>query len=165
MVLKALILGLALLIAAAFGGGDQEVPFKVYKPSQEFFSRVDKFKYEVIRSEDNWKEYWKTVLTSGAQSDDGGPIPAQPSKVDWSKNMLVAIHLGPRPTTGFGLRVDAVRKHDGAYTIHATELPRTGGMAAMHVTYPFVIIRVPAFKGEVYVQVKKPEPRTGHAGG
>ncbi|MEM6332389.1 MAG: protease complex subunit PrcB family protein [Planctomycetota bacterium] len=58
--------------------------------------------------------------------------------VDWSRRDVVAVTLGQKPTSGFGIRIDRVVATDWGLEVDVTEIaPRPGQQVAQVVTHPW----------------------------
>jgi len=134
LALTAVVAGAILLQASPKAGS--ELPFKQIESGG--FSRQRDPKVFVIRSASDYQAYNKTC---------GREMPT-PS-LDWRSSQLVAVHIGSAPSTGYGVFVKRiVRTGPSLVTIEAVEItPPPGTMQAMHVTYPFVVVKTPVFKG------------------
>jgi hypothetical protein len=98
-----------------------------------YASRIDNPQMIVLNTEVDFQIYYGKAF--------GGRAPR--AGVDWYKYRLVAIHLGTRKTTGYGVSVRNVAKN-GAYgnIIAMEETPIPGQFVSRVETSPFVIIRV-----------------------
>lgn len=107
------------------------VPFKQIEVGG--FSRQREERVFVIRSADEFKAYADiTGRNTTAQS------------FNWTKNEVLAIHIGSAPSTGYGVTVKRLLK-TGPTTVEidiVKSTPPPGMMQAMHVTYPFVSISI-----------------------
>lgn len=128
----------ALLLVAIAIGTAQTAPAK---PVEVAFKQVDSGGFSrqrtqrvfVIRSGDDFSAY---LATTGRRI-------TRP-KIDWTTNELIAIHIGPAPSTGFGVTVKRVLT-TGPHAVSieiVKSTPPPGTMQAMHVTYPFVLISI-----------------------
>ncbi len=97
-------------------------------------SAICEHKTIVVKSEKQWKELWKEH--SGAQ--------AQEPKVDFSREMVVAVFLGVRNKAGY--QIDIVTMPDpldkNKLVIFYKEIPPHGDFAAQMITHPFAMIKV-----------------------
>jgi len=106
----------------------------------------------LITSRIDFESYW-TRLT-GERS--------VPNDIDWSRDMVVAIHLGRRMTGGFGIQVVSVDlTRPGEVTVNwAERKPLAGTIASQAITSPYALVRIPRGVGEVKVnQVLTPMGR------
>lgn len=92
-------------------------------------------KREVIRTQTELQKYW--VEAFGMEAGE------TPKDVDFTKDQLIAIHIGRRPTTDFAVVVDNVTLSTRATTIALHEVRPHGMMVAHHLTSPFIIIKIP----------------------
>jgi hypothetical protein len=75
-------------------------------------------------------------LTEGTQF-------AEPPSVDFSREMVVMLSLGSRPSSGFGVDVRGVRKQGSQLTIDAIEMPPGACVTLPVVTCPWTMVAVP----------------------
>ncbi len=89
----------------------------------------------VLNTENDLISYWPRAM--------GGSAFAVPKGVDWLKYKLVALHLGTRPTSGYGLIVQNIVRDGGYATIHAVEeTPLPNQYVASVPSNPWVIVKV-----------------------
>jgi hypothetical protein len=101
-------------------------------------SNIDAPRQAVARTEAEWTALWK------AHNFDK-PAP----RVDFSKETVVAVFSGSRPTAGFTVRIVGAEAKDGALVVRYAETrPAAGTMTAQILTSPYDIVAVPRFAGE-----------------
>jgi hypothetical protein len=62
----------------------------------------------------------------------------QPPPVDWSRDQVVLIALGPRSSTGYSLRILRVVERRGRIDVYARErTPTLGEPVTARITYPY----------------------------
>jgi len=90
----------------------------------------------VVDDADVWEETWRTL-----NPDDS----SAPPEVDWARDMVVVVALGPRPTTGYAVRIEEIVATATTMDVHCLET-RPGSYAAHMMTYPFhaVVVAVAA---------------------
>jgi hypothetical protein len=100
------------------------------------YSKIDESGTMTLTNPDEWQNYW-TRLT--------GTRPGMaPNNIDWTKEKVVVLNLGARPTSGYALSVLAVEKNGYYGIIRAVEeTPVAGSWVSKRPTHPFVVIRVP----------------------
>lgn len=87
----------------------------------------------VMSSEWDFANYYRRAFD--------GPVPN--SGNDWLQFKLVAVHLGSKPTTGYGISVRNVLRSNGGGIIRAAEeAPLPGQIVTRIQTQPWVIVRV-----------------------
>ncbi|OLC83388.1 MAG: hypothetical protein AUH72_04565 [Acidobacteria bacterium 13_1_40CM_4_65_8] len=70
--------------------------------------------------------------------------------VDFTKNMVVGIFLGSRPTAGFGVEIVSAQPESGTLLVKYKETrPSRDTIAAQVLTSPFHLVAVPKFDGTV----------------
>jgi hypothetical protein len=98
-------------------------------------ARTDRPGLFTLDSPQDWQRFWSQL-----SGDSSGTAPAG---VDWSKYSLVAICLGQRPTTGFGVDVVNVEKHGANGVIRAVEIvPVPGSRVRQRRVSPYIILKV-----------------------
>jgi hypothetical protein len=140
----------ALAIACAAGspsGGAQAGAALAFEPiADESTSGLGVPLREVVRDEARWALLWEQVYAAVT------PRPPRPA-VDFSRQMLIAVAAGTRPTGGFDIAVQAVSGRGNALQVEVLEsCPAPGAMVSAGLTQPVMIVRLdavalaPAFK-------------------
>jgi hypothetical protein len=112
-------------------------------------SSVDEPQQVVVRNMDAWNVLWKSHTNA----------PTVP-RVDFTKDMVVAVFLGTRPSAGFSVEILRARRDGGELVIeYAESRPAPGGVAAQLLTAPAHIVTVPRHNGPVRFE-KRPEARS-----
>ena len=95
-------------------------------------SNVDDRLTASARSEAEWTTLWK-------KHNFDRPAP----RVDFSKEMVVAVFMGSRPTAGFSVEIVAAAERDGKFVVTYKEAqPAPGGISAQVLTAPYHIAAV-----------------------
>lgn len=98
-------------------------------------------RFEVVRDDAAWQSLW-------SENGGTGSAPA----VDFSRDMVVALWLGARPTSGYAVRIDAVQESQilgmpgapAGVRVHATEFMVPPGTPVTAVpSQPYHIVRAP----------------------
>src|SRR5262249_49130836 len=96
-------------------------------------SNVDSTKQAVARTEAEFAELWKT-------HNYDKPAP----KVDFSKEMVVAVFMGSRPTAGFSVEIVSAAERSGdLVVIYREKMPSPGAMTAQVLTAPYHMAAIP----------------------
>jgi hypothetical protein len=97
-------------------------------------SSMDDKRQAVVRTDAEWSRVW--TLHAGEKT--------RPA-VDFSKDMVLALFLGTRPTAGFTTEIVGVREEAGGTLIvsYKETRPAPGDVAAQILTSPFHIVAVP----------------------
>lgn len=83
-----------------------------------------------------------------------GRAPRAP-RVDWSRDQLVVVSLGPRSSSGYSLRVvSLVERRRGLYLTLREQTPSLGEPVDPHVTYPYRALVMRASTKPVYVKLQ-----------
>lgn len=96
-------------------------------------------KQVTIRTPSEWKALW----------NDHAPTEKLPT-VDFTKNMVVGVFLGTKPSAGHDVEIIAVR-HQGKDLVveYAQKQPAPGTMTAQILTEPYHLVSVPKHEGSV----------------
>ena len=96
-------------------------------------------KQVTIRTAAEWKALWK----------DHAPAAKMP-EVDFSKDMVVGIFLGSKPSEGYDVEIVGVRMEGKDLIVeYAQKQPGRGTLAAQILTEPFHLVTVPRYAGTV----------------
>ena len=108
-------------------------------------SNVDEAKQVVVRTDAEWTKLWQ----------QHSPDRQRPA-VDFSKDMVVGVFMGSRPTAGYNLSIVSTFAKDGNVLVRYQETqPRPGTMAAQVLTFPYHLVAVPKASGEVTFEKAK----------
>jgi hypothetical protein len=136
-----------LLLASCIGYGASPVPGSVDFETIErgLQSGVHTSKAVVILGQTAWKRLWMVHKKTGASD-------ATPPAVDFSKEMVIAVFLGERPTGGFSVRVTeiSIPESAGGLSVSVEEVkPGKRCIVPMVITYPYQIVRLARNEGPV----------------
>lgn len=132
--LAALALLLACAAATPGDAGDAEHPFETLL-AQPYSGLAGK-RREVVRDPAAWARLWAEVHATTI------PAPALPA-VDFTREMLIAVAAGTRPSGGFRLEVRRVATRGTALEIEVHETcPAPGAMVTMGLTQPVEVVRL-----------------------
>jgi hypothetical protein len=102
-------------------------------------SSIDEERQAVVRTDAEWTALWRRH----------NPNRARP-RVDFAKDMVLAVFLGSRPVAGFSTEIANVAISGDVLVVQYREKrPVGGGVAAQVLTFPFDIVAVPARAGPV----------------
>ena len=83
-----------------------------------------------------------------------GRVPRAP-RVDWSREQVVVISLGPRSSTGYSLRIArVVERRRGVDVLVREQTPSLGEPVEARVTYPYRAVAIHSTKKPVYVKLQ-----------
>ena len=141
----ALLLCASLCIAACAStlssGPNGGLPFRTLLRGYQ--SGVDKECVRIAHTPAEWTSLWREHSTNEL------PRPAEPH-VDWSKDMVVFVALGRRPSGGFGVEIDKLSLDGGALRVEAHETkPAPERLVPMVVSTPYHAITTPRRDGPV----------------
>ena len=108
-------------------------------------SAVDDGRQVIARTPDEWTKVWRL-------HDSKRPAPA----VDFTREMVVGVFMGSRPTGGFGVEIVGTRQEGDAVIVQYREsMPGPGSMTAQVLTSPFHLVSVPRIDGDVKFELVK----------
>ena len=126
-----------LVIMSSVGSGAQgSEPRTVDKGDQ---SNIDEAKQVAIRSDAEWSTLW---------TRHGGE--RKKPAVDFSREMVVGVFMGSRPSAGYTTSIVSTVSKDGKMLVRYEEkVPAKGMMTAQIITSPYHLVTVPKMAGEV----------------
>ena len=90
----------------------------------------------VIKTEDIWKDVWAKVYAFQL------PKPKLP-KIDFEKDMIIAVFMGERRSGGFSIEIKKIIKTDKEIVVEVEERePDPGSIVTMALTQPYHIVVV-----------------------
>lgn len=100
---------------------------------------VEDPRHVTVRSADELAMLWRAHA----------PDRAQPP-IDFSRDMLVGVFLGSRPTSGYDVEIVSVREGKGTLVVrYRATSPGRDIMTAQVLTAPYHLVVVPRYGGEV----------------
>lgn len=116
-----------LVFAAAVSA---QAPRTIEKGDQ---SNVDDAKQVVVRDAAGWRKLWQ-------QHAPDRPLPP----VDFTKESVVAVFMGSRPTAGYSVAILSTTEGGGALVVRYRETrPAPGVITAQVLTFPYHIVAIP----------------------
>lgn len=107
--------------------------------NSDTMSGVDRAEQVVVRTDSEWQALWQRHA----------PGRTRPT-VDFSKEMVVAVFLGSRPSGGYQVQITGVRSEGDTLVVQWREArPGPGQVAAQVLTAPAHIVTVPRHAGQV----------------
>lgn len=102
-------------------------------------SNLDEPRQVVVRTQEEWNTLWRRHATERPQPG-----------VDLSKEMVLGVFMGSRPTAGFAVEVASAVVEGGVLVVNYRELrPGRDAITAQVLTSPYVIVAHPRHAGEV----------------
>jgi hypothetical protein len=115
------------LLVAAQG---QEMPRMVDKGDR---SQIMSAREVVVRTVAEWEALWRSHLPA-----------RQPAAVDFSKEMVVGVFLGSRPTPGYGVTIVSATEQGSVLAVRYRETsPPSDAILAQVITFPYQIVAIP----------------------
>jgi hypothetical protein len=108
------------------------------------YSGLDSPERLVVRDAATWQTVWNQIYRGQS------PVPPAPS-VDFSRDMIVVVALGARPSSGYNILIDGASElaNDGVSVIVDSSSPGSNCVDAQVLTQPVDIARVPLRQGPV----------------
>jgi hypothetical protein len=79
----------------------------------------------------------------------------EPPPLDWSRDQVVVIALGPRSSSGYSLRIErVVERRRGIYVYAREQTPSLGDPVTARVTYPYRLLAMRSSAKPVYVKLQ-----------
>jgi hypothetical protein len=92
----------------------------------------------VARNQADWKALWQKHVSTEPNS------PALPA-IDFSRETVIAVFLGEKPTGGHDIEITGVEQRDGSLVVSFVERsPQPGSVVTQAFTQPFHIVKVAA---------------------
>jgi hypothetical protein len=114
----------ALTVTVQFSTLDKGLTSGVREPTQV-----------VIRTRDDWAALWGRHMQIQ-------PAPQAPP-VDFSRDMVVALFMGERPTGGHRIEITRVERTDSGLSVrYRSQAPDSGTMVSQALTQPFHLITI-----------------------
>jgi hypothetical protein len=102
-------------------------------------SNMDDAAQVVAKTQQEWEQLWQRHA----------PERSRPA-VDFSKEMVLAVFLGSRPTAGYALEIVSATQNGGTLVVRYREsAPARSAMTAQVLTSPYHFVAVPFFPGSV----------------
>ena len=96
-------------------------------------SQVDAARQAAVQSAAEWNTLWSQHAGDRAK----GPV-------DFTKEMVLAVFLGTRPTAGFSVEIVGAREEGATLIVSYRETrPQPGSVAAQVLTSPYHLVAVP----------------------
>lgn len=107
--------------------------------NSDMMSGIDRPQQSIARTSEEWQSLWQ-------RHAPGRPAPA----VDFTKNMVVGVFLGSRPSGGYQAEITGIAVEGGVMVVKwAERRPGPGQVAAQVMTAPSHLVTVPRHSGEV----------------
>ena len=130
---------------AAYGGGDG---LELRRIGQWTRTGIGESRRLVIRDANAWAEFWSELGV--------GDRP----EVDFTRSVVIAVAAGQRPTGGYEIAVDRVRRADGELTVEVVETaPGPNCTTPASLTQPVDVVVVPALAARNWSFVERKEVR------
>ena len=96
-------------------------------------SNIDDARQVLVRTEAEWVKLWQ---------QHGGDRPRP--RVDFSKEMVIGLFMGSRPSAGFSTAVVSATAGNGALIVRYSEtMPAPKALSAQVLTFPFHLVAIP----------------------
>ena len=96
-------------------------------------SNIDDARQVLVRTEAEWVKLWQ---------QHGGDRPRP--RIDFSKEMVIGLFMGSRPSAGFSTAVISATAGNGALIVRYSEtMPAPKTLSAQVLTFPFHLVAIP----------------------
>jgi protease stability complex PrcB-like protein len=128
----------SLVIAAALqAGGPPSAPMTTIEKGTD--SAVESARQAVARTDAEWATLWQSHAW-----DRDRP------KVDFTRDMVIGVFMGTRPTAGFSVEIVGAHPDNGVLVVRYRETtPGRNTMTAQILTAPYHLVSIARFDGEV----------------
>ena len=139
-----LALALAAVLVQPPGAPRPNIPILTTVPAMKTIdkgdhSNMDDARQAAVKTAAAWKQLWQ-------QHSPDRPLPA----VDFTKEMVVGVFTGSRPTAGYSVEIVSAIEASGTLVVRYKEAtPGRGTMTAQVITSPYHMVAVPLFPGDV----------------
>ena len=90
----------------------------------------------VVRTQAEWNTLWQ-------KHSSIEPKPSQAPVIDFSKELVIGVFLGQKPTGGYDVEIVSVEPNDGTLMVSFREKsPQPGAILTQAFTQPFHIVRI-----------------------
>src|SRR5882672_1575839 len=104
----------------------------------------------VVRSQNDWAALWSRHMRTQI-------APPPPPSVDFSRDMVVALFMGERPTGGYAIDVTRIERTDAGLAVHyRTTRPDPSAMQMQVLTQPFHLVTLPRADDSVTFVAESP---------
>jgi hypothetical protein len=125
-------------------GNEEMVPFVTL--SRGITSAMAGRSFLAIRTAQEWQDIWHQHSSHLTVSPGLPPV-------DFSKEMVIAIFQGNKPTGGFSIEILRVEKSEEKFLVFYKEVtPPPGSMVPQALTQPCHMIKLQRMEGEVIFQ-------------
>lgn len=116
-----------------------------------FFSGITEQKKLIIKTRDQWKNLWNKHTSIRLPPSE---VPA----IDFTKNMIIVVFMGQKPTGGFAIEITKIKKYkDEIVTSFAEGRPPSDALVTQVLIQPYHIVKVK--RSNLPVRFKKIEGR------
>ena len=128
----------SLVLAAALQAGGPP-PARMTTIEKGSDSAVESPQKAVARTEAEWVTLWQSHAWDRERP-----------KVDFTRDMVIGVFMGSRPTAGFSVEIVGVRPDNGVLVVQYRETaPGKNTMTAQIITAPYHLVSIARFDGEV----------------
>ena len=127
----------AFLQTAAPSADGKAISIKTFDKGLQ--TMVEEPRQVIVRSADELTKLWRVHT----------PDRAQPA-VDFTRDMVVGVFLGSRPSSGYNVEIVSSREEQGALVVrYRATAPGRDTMTAQVLTMPYHLVVVPRYAGDV----------------
>ncbi len=129
---------LYLLFFLGCGYGVKKVNYILLYETETMLAYPKK-KEMVFYTEKDFHSFWKSYCR--VIDSQGGKVP--PPSIDFSKNMVIAVFMGKKPTSGYRIEIEKIEEDKNYIKVYVKEyLPSKNAILMPVITYPFVMVKL-----------------------
>jgi len=133
---------LLFVLAALLAMSQTSTPLEIRTVVKGSMSGIESPQQVIVRSTAEWSALWK-------RHDPNGPIPS----IDFSREMVLGVFLGRRPTAGFAIEIVKAVGNSGTLIVeYAETAPPRDLVTAQVLTAPYHLAAISKYDGEVRFQ-------------
>lgn len=130
--------------SAAWAGGSEVVAFTSIDTGTT--SGIEDKTEWLIRTDEEWKTFWSKHKANELP-------PTQAPRVNFKKEMVIAVFSGTKPSGGFSAKVAHVSSGDESITADAVlNKPKPGSINSQMMTQPYDIVKCRQLPGKLTVK-------------
>ncbi|MFA5859120.1 MAG: protease complex subunit PrcB family protein [Elusimicrobiota bacterium] len=116
------------------GGVVKLMKKRIVKQWQDVYSGVKEQKSGIINDYKDWDVLWKTHVS-------GTSLPAAVPNIDFKTSTVVAVFMGEKPTSGYGIRISSIEESDKKIYLELEQtLPEAGAAVKPGAIQPYHIV-------------------------
>lgn len=113
------------------------------------YSNISRARQLIIMDKHDWLSFWR--IHSGNQK-------LRRPRINFDRDMVIAVFAGQQPSDGYGLEVESVSKKDEIITVEFSfHVPPDNAAVSLTPTQPYIIIKIPRHDGQIKFNYRRDE--------